>query len=197
MKHPVLISIILSLGIFVCGCGKSNEVEVMRHDEPPQKAKDLSLEALSKIEAIQKSPYYQHTKELKQHVVGKVVTKTEAGTSGFVLYLDNGKWVLAHLSGNEFTWKIGDGSLAETDKKLMMSTMFGDASALIKDNVPYADQPCSFSAEVNNAVGKKITGLSYGDRCFNFCFPEGRELDVTLRQDAQNRLAYRVYWEQW
>ena len=51
--------------------------------------------------------------------------------------------------------------------------------------------------EVSKAVGKQITGISIGERCFNFCFDDSRELDVTLRRGPSGKLAYRVYWEQW
>jgi hypothetical protein len=198
MKHPVTIGFTALLLILVYGCGKPKGIKVMRHDEPPQVGKGMEPEALKKkMEAILKSPYRQHVIEIQQHVVGRAVTKTEAGTSGFILYLDNGKWVLAYLSENEFTWKVGDGVLSEADKKLMKSAMFGDASAPLQEDVPHANERCDFGAEVSKAKGKRITGISVGERCFNFCFEGGRELDVTLRRDRSGKSAYRVYWEQW
>ena len=177
--------------------GRSHDGQVMTHDAPPQIAEQVPAEVLSKGKMLLSSAYYQHVKELNQHVVGRTVKRTAAGTSGFCLYLDNGKWVIAHLAEDGFRWKLGENTPTSVDSGLINSVSCGDASRPLGDDRPYGDQACDFSAEVNKAVGKPITGLSYGDQCFGFCFPEGRELDVTLRRDANGKQAYRVYWEQW
>jgi hypothetical protein len=166
------------------------------HDEPPQKQPGLSREVARRVEAMQKSPYYAYVKTLEEHVVGRTVQKTEAGTSGFILYLDNGTWAAEYLDKNEMRWKVGKDQPADVDKSLLNSPLYGNASAPLKEDIPYADQPCDFAAEVAHATGKKITALAFGDAAFNFCFPDGRELDVNLRRDTSGKLAYRVFWEQ-
>ena len=167
-----------------------------RHDEPPQRPLEPSPDLLHRVEELKKSPYYQYVKSLEGHVVGRTVKRTDAGSSGFILYLDNGTWVAAYLEKNEIRWKVGDDSAADAVKGLLNSPLYGNASSPLEEDVPYADEPCDFAAEVAHARGKMITTLSYGDGTFNFCFPDGRELDVNLRRDRNGRQGYRVYWEQ-
>lgn len=197
MKKTIIVVITLLLPFLGAGCGKTEDAQVMNHEKGPQNAQELPPEFLRKMEEIKNSPYYKHVHSLEESVVGREILKTQAGTSGFVLYLDNQKWVMACLDEGAFRWRMGTGALGESEKAMLNSPLFGDASKPLGGNVPYADQTCDFSAEVAKAKGKQITGLSYGERSFNFCFPEKRELDVNLRQDAEGKLAYRVYWEQW
>jgi hypothetical protein len=169
----------------------------LHHDNPPERAGEVSEELLRKVEKMLASPYSAHAKSLIALVVGSDVLKAEAGPSGFALFLSDGRWVLCALRDNEWRWKIGSEEIGETDRLLMHSDAYGDASAPLTENVPYAEQGCDFIGEVSKAIGKRIVGISIGNSCFNFCFDGGRELDVTLRRDTHGKLAYRVYWEQW
>jgi hypothetical protein len=169
----------------------------LHHDKPPEQAPEVPDEILRKLERLQASPYYAHVNSLKPLVVGSVVLKAEAGPSGFTLFLSDSRWVLCALRDNEWRWKIGSEGICEADRHLMHSDAYGDASGPLPENVPYAEEECDFVAEVSKAIGKRIAGISVGEGCFNFCFEDGRELDVTLRQDPRGKLAYRVYWEQW
>ncbi len=169
----------------------------LHHDKPPEPAPEVPEEILRKLERLQASPYYAHVNSLKPLVVGRDVLKAVAGPSGFTLFLSDGRWVLCALRDNEWRWKIGSEELSEADRLLMHSAVYGDASAPLAENVPYAEEGCDFVAQVSKAIGKRIVGISVGESCFNFCFEGGRELDVTLRRDPRDKLAYRVYWEQW
>jgi hypothetical protein len=50
---------------------------------------------------------------------------------------------------------------------------------------------------VAKAHGRAVTGISVGERCFNFCFPDGWELDTMIVPDRSGRAALRVFFEQW
>jgi hypothetical protein len=152
---------------------------------------------LCKLTELQASPYYTHVKSLKPLVVGRDVVRAEAGPSGFTLHFSDGNWVLCALKENEWSWKTGSEDLRAGDRSLMHSGEYGDASGPLREDVPYAQEGCDFRAEVAKAIGRKITGISIGEKCFNFCFEGGRELDVTLRRDPSGKIAYRVFWEQW
>jgi hypothetical protein len=167
------------------------------HDQPPQQADEPHPEVLRKLQELQASPYVSYVKPLKDKVAGRMVVRTEAGHSGFVLYFDDESWVLCHLEGDELRWRVGSGVMPPADQSLMTAPLFGDASLPVGDEIPYGTEPCNIAAEIANAVGQQISTLAFGERCFNFCFPNGRELEVTLLKDRQGKQAFRVYWEQW
>jgi hypothetical protein len=97
MNCPVVIGCALSLSVFMLGCGKAEDTRLARHDETPNSAQELPADLARKIEELKTSPYYKRVKSLEQSVVGRAVVTTEAGTSGFILELDNGTWVMAYL----------------------------------------------------------------------------------------------------
>ena len=169
----------------------------LHHDKPPEQTTGLPQEMLRKLTELQSSPYFAYVSSLKPLVVGQEVVKAEAGTSGFTLHLNDGRWVLCALQDDKWSWKVGSGVTGEAERLLLNSGAYGDASAPLREDVPYAEERCDFGAEVSRAIGKRIAGISIGESCFNFCFEGGRELDVTLRRDPVGKLAYRVYWEQW
>ena len=166
-----------------------------RHDDKPQ---DDSFDpaVLARLEELQESSYVATIKPLASKVVGRTVVSSEAGHSGFVLRLDDDSWVAAFVQAESLAWAAGFGSVDSSVMQRLSNPGCADLSRPLDLDAPYAAEPCDISAELRLAHGSKITGLAYGEACFNFCFSEGRELDTRiLRKDG--RLGLRVYWEQW
>ena len=170
----------------------------MRHYKKPYKAsKEHEAIIEAKRKEIMASAYYQSILPLKEKVVGKIVSKSMAGTSGFVLFFSEGDWVVSFLQDMELHWKMGEGEIAQDLEALINSPQYGDGFRPLPVDRPYASQVCNISKEIANSHGKKIIGLSFGARCFNFGFPGGKELNATIVPTDENKNALRVFWEQW
>lgn len=148
-------------------------------------------------ETLQESPYYGYAKKLLPLVGGKTVVGTVQGTSGFILIFSDGSWVASYLQEGRLCWKLGEGDGFKTNSELINSKEYGDGYFPLPVNRPYANEICDIGAEINNAIGKNITGLSYGLNSFNFCFPEGKELETSILEVSGGKSVLRVFWEQW
>jgi hypothetical protein len=168
-----------------------------KHDEAPELG-DLSGEDLKRrLEQLSASDYFSYVESLKERVVGKKVIATSAGRSGFLLYLNDGSSVLSFLGDGKLNWRVGSGEPDAADLALMNAPNLGDGRNPLTVDLPYADEGCDLAAEIANAHGKPVTNLAIGENSYNFCFPEGRELEAMLVPDSEGRLALRVFWEQW
>ena len=170
----------------------------MRHFRKPYKASkehDALIEA--KLKEIKASAYYQYILPLEEKVVGKIVSKSMAGTSGFVLFFSDGDWVASYLQDMKLNWKMGTGDIGQNLEALINSPQYGSGFRPLPVDRPHANQVCNISQEIANSHGKKIRGLSFGERCFNFGFPGGKELNATIVPTDENKNALRVFWEQW
>jgi hypothetical protein len=168
------------------------------HDLPPHTAPDLPPEALAAFQRIQSSNYFALIAPLKELVVGRRVTDSVCGHSGFLLKLDDGTWVMSFLTGEGLLWTRGpdDGSIGE-QLNLMYSPEYGDGASPLSSQGPYSDGRCDLTGEVAKAHGQVIEKLAFGERTFNFCFPGGRELDTSTGTSQDGKLALRAFWEQW
>jgi hypothetical protein len=92
---------------------------------------------------------------------------------------------------------LGNGELTESGIAFINSSESGDGSSPLAEDLPYADAVCDIATEIQQSHGKPITGLAIGENTFNFCFPEGKELETMLVHDPDKKLALRVFWEQW
>ena len=63
---------------------------MIRHDEPPKERSEPPPDVNAKCEEILSSAYGKYVQKLTPAVKGKTVIRTEAGNSGFILFL--GGW---------------------------------------------------------------------------------------------------------
>jgi hypothetical protein len=169
----------------------------MEHHKEPHKDKELPKELLSLVEKVMHSPYVSAIQKQVNEIKGRVVESTVGGTSGYLLTLRDGSFVIIHLSGDKMDIHSGRGTPREEEMALINSKDCGDASGPLAVNLPYADESCSISHEVSQCRGMAIEGVSLGENTFNLCFPEGWELDASIVPDPKGKKALRVFWEQW
>jgi hypothetical protein len=170
---------------------------MLDHDQPPEKASELPPDVLAAMKRMQGSAYSKYVGTLIPLVKGRTVSGSVAGNSGFMLSLDDGSWVVAYLLDAKMRWARGTGAPEDRTMRLVSSPACGSGKEPLETDVPYADQICELKAELRKAHGKTITGLAIGETEFNFCFPEGRELDAMIVKDSSGKDALRVFWEQW
>lgn len=172
----------------------------LRHDLKPQTSPVSSeIEAMlaAKLLEVKESSYVQYLEPLPEKVVGKAVIDTFVGTSGFVLYFSDLSWVGVYLESKELHWLVGQGKIPEMMSSVINSPEYGNGHDPIQNSKMYASQICDIGTEVSHSKGQAVTGLSYGSNCFNFCFPNSKELDTSIVPTSDGRLGLRVFWEQW
>jgi len=167
-----------------------------KHNEKPEYA-ELTAEDRQRLDSITQSNYFASLQSLRAIVVGRVVASSQAGSSGFILFFQDGGYAISYLEDGYLKCHLGSGQLTESDFALINSSDYGDGSSRLSEDLPYADEGCDISTEIQQAHNKPVTGLAIGERAFNFCFPEGKELETMLVRDQDNRQALRVFWEQW
>jgi hypothetical protein len=170
---------------------------MMNHDDKPQKASELPPEVLLAMKRITDSDYSRYAEKLRPLVKGKTVLGSEAGSSGYILFLNDGSWVEAFLLDGYLRWSSGTGQPGDQQRRLLNSPACGNGREKLQVDLPYAGEPCDMHDEIVKAHGKVIKGLAIGETSFNFCFPEGRELDAMIVKDTNGKPALRVFWEQW
>ena len=171
----------------------------MEHSEKPFEVQSTEFDETlrAKMKDILSSSYYEYVLQLKQLVIGKTVARTQAGISGFVLFFTDNNWVVVYLQNKKLCWKHGQGELHNELLPILDSSEYGDGLQPLSVNLPYADQTCDIGIEISRAHGREITGVAIGEEDFNFCFPDGLELDANIVPTSSERYALRVYWEQW
>ena len=167
-----------------------------KHKKPPEDA-EVPPEVLQDFARLRDSSYWQYVQPLKALVVGRTVLSSEAGNAGFLLFLDDGTWVLAYLEGEVLHWLTGARQPSKEQQHFMHSSAYGDGAAPLAVDLPYADESCDMAAELAHTDGQQINALAVGEDCFNFCFPEGHELETMIVQTSDGKTALRVFWEQW
>ena len=167
-----------------------------KHDNPPVYA-EVPLEVQQKFDRLGDSSYWQYLQPLRALVVGRTVRSSEAGIYGFTLLLDDGTWVLAYLDGGMLQWLTGVRQLNQEQRHRMHSSAYGDGTAPLTEDLPYADESCDMAAELAHAHGQQISALAVGEDCFNFCFPDGHELETMIVGTNDGKTGLRVFWEQW
>jgi hypothetical protein len=168
-----------------------------KHDEAPEPTPDPPQDVADETEETLNSEYVQGVRPLRALVVGKTVVASDAGHSGFTLLLGGGQWVTVYLDGERLAWVHGDGAPDSSIAQLTCNPTYGDGSQPLTYDYPYSNEHNDILAEIAKSTGKTITGLSYGSDCFNFCFPDGRELETMIVKTADGRTGLRVFWEQW
>jgi hypothetical protein len=171
----------------------------MEHNQKPTEVQSSEFDAVlqAKMKEISSSSYYEYISQLKQRVVGKTVLHTKAGTSGFILFFTDNDWIVAYIQSMKLFWEMGQGEFHKELQPLLNSSEYGNGFQPLSVNRPYAKRTCDIGAEIANSHGKEITSISIGERCFNFCFADGLELDTTIVPTSAEKYALRVFWEQW
>ena len=146
---------------------------------------------------MQESPYRQYILPLKEKVLGKTVTQTIPGTSGFILSFSDNTWVIVYLENMQLIWQFGQDEMKDNLHELINSNQYGNGYKQLSENRMYANEICDIQKEIYNAHGKKIEGISIGEHCFNFCFPKKMELNTTISLTTTGKYALRVFWEQY
>ena len=75
--------------------------------------------------------------------------------------------------------------------------MIADGSGSLDVDRPYAEEANDIAAEARRTHGKPVEGVAIGERSFSLCFPDGRELEGSVFEDASGRSMLRVFYEQW
>ena len=114
----------------------------MRHDDKPQEASELPPEVKEAMERLANSEYSRYAEKLRPLVEGKTVLGSEAGPSGFVLFLNDGSWVEAFLLDGHLRWTAGTGQPADQQKQLLSSPSCGNGREKLPVDLPYAEEPC-------------------------------------------------------
>ncbi len=169
----------------------------MKHSDRPKKGDLFPSELQQRAESLFQGDYFEYLQPLQASVVGKTVVSSQAGTSGFLLSFGDDTWVAAYLSGGRLEFELGHGTPQTLTLDRLSSQQAGDASKPLGHDYPYGWEPCDIGGEVLRSHGQPVVGLAYGKDCFNFCFPNGVELDTNVVKDPQGRTALRVFWEQW
>jgi hypothetical protein len=170
---------------------------IMEHSERPRRAEQPHPGSREAIRRILYSDYYPSLRPLLPAVKEKVVADSLAGTSGFVLCFKDGSWVASYLAGETLSYELGEGTPPEATLARLNNPAFGDASRPLTVDLPYANESCDIAAEVKKVHGRVIKGLTFGERTFNFRFPDGLELDTSIVPDPSGKIALRVFFEQW
>jgi hypothetical protein len=97
----------------------------------------------------------------------------------------------------QLCWKVGKGELIKDMVGLINSEEYGNGAQPLNVDLPYADEMCDIQSEISKANGKEISGLTIGEKSFNFCFPGGLELDTMIVPTSDQKFALRIFWEQW
>lgn len=172
--------------------------KILKHLEKPVEAPNgFTKDQQNALNSIFESEYYAFISKLSKKVKGKFVIDSDSGNSGFILYLENGDWVLSYVKNKQLLYKYGRGKPTEKITAKMFSEEYGDRSSPSPYNFPYADESNLIASEIEHSHGNRITGLAIGAYSFNFCFTEGMELETMLMPDKNGRLSLSVFWEQW
>lgn len=166
------------------------------HNEKPEYA-ELTAEDRQRLESITQSNYFASLQSMCATIVGRTVAHSQAGGSGFILFFRDGSYAISYLQDGYLKCHIGSGEPTESESTLINSPDYGDGSSAVSEDLPYADEGCDISTEILQAHGEPVMGLAIGEKTFNFCFPAGKELETMLVSDRNNKLALRVFWEQW
>jgi hypothetical protein len=134
--------------------------------------------------------YFAYLQPLHDSVVGKVVLSTIPGTSGFALNLSDASWVVAYLEAGHLRFRLGTGA---APPELVLPLISGKSEASLQLKWP----PCDIAQEIAHSVGQPIIGIAHGENAFNFCFPQGMELDATIVTDPNGAEALHLLWDQW
>ncbi|HSK75922.1 MAG TPA: hypothetical protein VLQ45_05655 [Thermoanaerobaculia bacterium] len=170
----------------------------MKHDEEPvREEEELSPELAEMAEGILQSDYVRYVREMQPEILDKEVASSQAGSSGFLLFFSDGTWVASYLEGERLAYQLGSGTPSAEVVRALSSSAYGDGSEPLPIDHPYAEEPCSIAEQVASCHGQRVVGLAFGSDCFNFCFPEGWELETMIVPDEDGRTALRVFWEQW
>lgn len=167
------------------------------HERGPRWDQEVPPEIQDKIEELLKSDYLSDVHSLLDLVAGRTVVGSMAGHSGFLVELDNATYIIAYLDQDRLRWKQGSGVPSAADSRLMASPEYGDASAPLDEDRPYAEEFCDIAAEVGKAHGQRIETLSIGEDTFNLAFADGHELDTMIVTAKDGRRVLRMFWEQW
>lgn len=170
----------------------------MNHDDQPlREEEELTPELAEMAEGILQSEYARYVREIEPAVRDKEVASSQAGHSGFLLFFSDGTWAASFLEGEQLAYRTGSGTPPAEVVGALSSGESGDASEPLSIDYPYAAESCSIGEEVANCHGQPVVGLAYGAGRFNFCFPEGWELQTMIVSGPDGRTALRVFWEQW
>jgi hypothetical protein len=170
----------------------------MRHDEKPQNANNLSeQEFQNMLSKVMNSPYSKYVKEKTQGIEGKTVISSLSGCSGYILLFKDDSYLVCYLKVDKLDLAWGSGKVENSFMEIINSFQFGDASKPLSVDLPYGNEPCDLSNEVNKTHGQTVTGIAIGERTFNICFAEGMELDAMIVPDLNGKDSLRVFWEQW
>lgn len=169
----------------------------MKHKDKPEIASHIPDELIEVKKRLFASGYYQHILPLRERLKGKLVSSSQAGRSGYLVYFEDGTWLICYLKTSQVHWIMGAGQPITAQLALIHEAAAGDGSEPLTANLPCADESCDIASEVRNAHGQRVTGIAIGENSFNLCFPDGMELDTTVVPTPDGRKAIRVFWEQW
>jgi hypothetical protein len=188
----------LCLAVIGVGCGNKNaRSPEMTHDEKPQQSTGKNKDIEAEVAEIMASSYVESVRPLNGKLQDRVIRTSQGGRTGYILWFDDGSYLVAYLADSQLRWKVGTGDPSPVDASLIHSPQHPDVSGPQKVERPYADEKSDIASEVAKAHGKTVKGIAVGKDTFNLCFSDGHEIDATLMPSADGRKGLRVFWEQW
>ena len=166
------------------------------HDTPPQLG-EVPPKVLEAALIAMGTEYSAKVRALGDTLRGKVVSGTTGGHSGYLLRFIDGSWVAVWLDSERMDFATGSGEPPGEIVAQLSDPAVPDASEPLDIDRPYANERNDIGAEAARTEGKAIAGVAVGERAFSLRFPEGKELEGTVFQNAAGSYCLRVFWEQW
>ena len=126
-------------------------------------------------------------------LIGKIVSDSMVGSTGFSLFFTDGSWIAAYLTDGMVTWKMTDLEFTKDIEDLMNSAEPGtDVTPLSVDEIKFTNEALS------NTYGKEISGVSsnliHGMKYIKFSFPDHGELFTSIGPSWNNKYYCWIRW---
>lgn len=164
------------------------------HMQKPEK-EDASNSISTKVNKIINSSYYDYILNTSEEISKSIVKNSIAGSSGYILNLENNINAIVYVDKNVTNLKISKENVSDKDISLINKFPVNNVKSEIDG--PYnMDVSYNMSEELKKCHNKPIQGVAIGSNSFSFCFLDSMELE-TMLFIKDNHIDFSVYWEQW
>lgn len=127
-------------------------------------------------------------------MVGEVVLGSDAGTSGFLLNFDQGRWLAVYLDRDRLRWTTGRGGTTRKVRRHLYSPFHGDGYAPLPDGRGQDQRFCDLARELARAHSCRLARVESWPRALRLYFRGGCRVDAELVEDLRGRGALRAFW---
>jgi hypothetical protein len=156
---------------------------------------EAAFHAIEVTNELMTSIYDQQVLPLKEKLVGKIVSKSMVGSTGYVIFFLDGSWIAAYMHEMTLEWKMGEGELSTEIETLLNS--FENQNNIFPLPI---DKINDISVDVANAYGKEIVSISsgkiHGINYIKFSFPDRGELFTIIVERRENKYSYNIFWKE-